>query len=377
MISKSTFRILPCLLGLLVSGNALAAKVSAEKLVDEFERTKIRLMNDEVKQREIMGTLYDINRKMKKIVSEKAVLEQDKMVVEGNVKETAQKIMALDAQMKAQKALLRERLSAIYKLGGQGVARLLFSSGSSAELERNLKILGIVAKQDLDLIKNYTKTAKDLESRKKKLSLRWAKLQEVEKKIQSKEKTLAQENKSKTNILDEVRKSQKTKLTKLSEIRKKSREIASQDESGLLDLLFQPSFAEQKGRLPMPIEGKLAQGYGLIRDESHNVFIAHKGHFYQADVGTQVQSIYDGRVAFSGSVPGYGNTLIIDHGDHYYSVYSFAQDIKVKEGDEVKQSQVLARSGSTKTDNGDGIYFEIRHFSEPADPRKWMKGSHL
>lgn len=364
-------------LGMMLSGSSFAAKISAEKLAEEFETTKLKLMNDEVKQREIMGALYDINRKMKKIVSEKAVLEQDKMVVEGNVKETAQKILSLDTKMKMQKNLLRERLSAIYKLGGQGVARLLFSSGSSAELERNLKILGIVAKQDLDLIKNYSKTAKELDSRKRKLNLRWAKLQEVEKKIQGKEQTLAQENKSKNSILDQVRKSQKTKLTKLSEIRKKSREIASQDESGLLDLLFQPSFSEQKGQLPSPINGKLVQGYGLIRDESHNVFIAHKGHFYRADSGTQVQSVYDGRVAFQGTVPGFGKTVIVDHGDHYYSVYSHAQEVKVKEGDEVKQSQTIALSGETKTDYGNGIYFEIRHFSEPADPRKWMKGSHL
>ena len=82
---------------ILVSARSFAetavAPVMAEKLANEFEMTKIKLMNDEVKQREILWTLYDINRKMKKIMTEKALLEQNKMVVEGNVKKKTKKIM--------------------------------------------------------------------------------------------------------------------------------------------------------------------------------------------------------------------------------------------------------------------------------------------
>ncbi len=72
---------------------------------------------------------------------------------------------------------------------------------------------------------------------------------------------------------------------------------------------------------------------------------------------------------------GFGRTLIIDHGDHYYSVYSNIEGIDVGLGDEVEQNQVVAKSGLDPARSIEGIYFEIRHFSEPADPSLWMKGS--
>ncbi len=166
-------------------------------------------------------------------------------------------------------------------------------------------------------------------------------------------------------------------MGKLKEIRKKSQLISKEDESGLLDLLFQPSFFEQKGQLPKPIQGSLAQGFGLIKDDFHKVVLSHKGHFYRAPAGTSVKSIFSGTVAFAGTVPGYGKTLIIDHGDHYYTVYSHNKELQVHEGESIQQSQVVALSGTAGKELGDGLYFEIRHFSEPSDPKAWMKGSTL
>ena len=365
------------LLAAMVAVPAHGSNPTPENLAREFHMTKIKLMKDEVRQREILGRLYEINKNMKKIVTEKTSLEQEKLLVESNVHDLAGKITELDQKTKSQKMLLRGRLSAIYKLGGQGIARFLFSSTSSAELERSLKILGIVAKQDLELIKSYSKSVKELDSRKRKFQLRWTHLKDVERKIQNKENSLLAENQNKNKILSEVRLSQNASVNKLSKIKKQSLAFVGEDESGLLDLLFRPAFVEQRGQLPMPIDGHLAQGFGLMRDEVHRVVISHKGQFYSAPQGTLVKAIFSGKVAFAGEVPGFGITLIVDHGDHYYSVYSHTRDLKVHEGDEVQQLQTLASSGRSGSGFGDGIYFEIRHFSEPADPKQWMKGSSL
>ncbi len=363
---------------LVVSSSVKAVVVAPEKLVQEFQTTKSNLQKDEIRQREILGSLYDIGKKMKKIVSEKADLEQEKLSVESYVRELAGKITDLDRKAKIQRVLLRSRLSVIYKLGGQGVARILFSSSSSGQLERNLKILGLITKQDLDLIKDYSNAVKELEKRKQKFQIRWSHLRKVKKKIQGKEENLLAENQQKNKILQKIKNSQELKIDKLSSLRKKSLEFAGmKDESGLLDLLFRPAFSEQLGLLPKPIEGQVVQGFGLMKDEVHHVVLSHKGQFYSAPLGTLVKSIFTGRVAFTGEIEGFGKTLIVDHGDHYYSVYSHTRNIQVREGDEVQQLQTLAQSGRSGSGFGDGIYFEIRHFSEPADPKQWMKGSSL
>lgn len=361
----------------LLLGFTVHAGNLAESLVKDMQSTKSSLIQDEIKKRKVLGALFEINSKMKKVVSEKSRLEQERLALEANVKELAAKITELDRKTKDQKALLRERLSAIYKLGGQGMARLLFSSASSAELERNLKILGIVAQRDIELIKDYNQSVREIEKRKLKLTQRHQHLQKVRQNILEKEVRLANDNAVKTKILNNVKNSQDFKLMKLSHIRKKSREMAGTEDEGLLDLLFQPSFFEQKSQLPNPIQGRLVQDFGLIKDEIHKVVLSHKGHFYQAPIGTAVKAVFQGKVAFAGLLPGYGQTLILDHGDHYYSVYAHNKTLQVNEGDEVTQSQVLATSGTASHGIGDGLYFEIRHFSEPSDPKIWMKGSSL
>ncbi|PIS11866.1 MAG: peptidase M24 [Bdellovibrio sp. CG10_big_fil_rev_8_21_14_0_10_47_8] len=370
-------RIWPAFVGIAFLLQTWTVQADVEKLAREFQSTKKSLVSTEVRQRKVLGTLFEINRKMKKIVSEKGSLEQQKLEVRGNVQELAAKIIELNQKTKLQKSQLRGRLTTIYKLGGQGLARILFSSTSSSQLERNLKILGIVAGQDVELIKDYSKTRKELEKRKQKLSLRWAHLQKLESKIQKQENLLTSENEAKRHLLEQVKKSREFAMMKLTDIRKQTRNLAEEEDSGLLDLLFKPSFFEQKGRLPTPVDGKVVQGFSLIKDEVNNVVLSHKGQLYSTPAPMPVRAVFPGKVAFEGEISGYGQTLILDHGDHYYTVYAHLREVQVKDGEEVGPAQIMARSGFSEIGAGRGLYFEIRHFSEPTDPRQWLKGNQL
>ena len=72
-------------------------------------------------------------------------------------------------------------------------------------------------------------------------------------------------------------------------------------------------------------------------------------------------------------LPNFGRTVILDHGDSYYSVYAFVSQLKVHEGDQVREGDVLAVSGSYSPLFGPGLYFEIRHFTDAIDPKPWIK----
>lgn len=364
---------------LFVGGASLAAIGSPDakinQLAQDLEVTKNKLVESEVRQRKIMSSLFAINKKMKKIVSEKFNLTQEQMLLEANNAELALKIAELETKVKTAKSYLRERMSVIYRFGDQGVARLLFSSSSSAELERNLKILGIVAKRDLDLLKNYSASVRELDAKKTKLQNRLAHLRKIESRIKNKEIRLSNENNVKNKILDGLRKSKSFAMIKFDGLRQKSNQILQNDDSGVLDLLFRPSFFEQKAKLDWPVKGPIVKNFGLIQDEEENVTLSQKGVVIHAAKGTPVRSVFSGQVSYVGKIPGFGRTLIIDHGDHYFSVYSYNQDISVKLGDEIQKNQIIASVGTNPEDLQDGLYFEIRHFSEPSDPRSWVKGS--
>lgn len=123
-------------------------------------------------------------------------------------------------------------------------------------------------------------------------------------------------------------------------------------------------FAGLRGKLPFPVAGRAE--VKAARRESAN----GPGVELRAPSGTAVRSVYPGRVAFSARYGDYGRIVIVDHGEHYYSVYGNLGTVDVKVGDEVSSSARLGTVG----DEGAGsmLYFEIRKGSETLDPRPWL-----
>jgi murein hydrolase activator len=123
-------------------------------------------------------------------------------------------------------------------------------------------------------------------------------------------------------------------------------------------------FASMKGRLPFPIPG---------RAELHS---AHRpgadgpGIEMRAPRGTPVRSVYAGRVAFADQYAAYGKTVILDHGDSYYTVSANLAEIAVHTGDEVSSGTRIGSVG----DMGQGpmLYFEIRVGTDTVDPAEWF-----
>lgn len=344
-----------------------------DSLTKDFEENKKKIEEAEIKQRQVLSGLFEINKKIKKTVTERGALSQQRAIIEVTIKNLTQKVDDLESKSKSQRALLAERLRAIYKLGGPSIARYIFSSDSSSSLDRNLKILGIVAERDMELIKNYRLDLKEMQSKKRALAVRLESLKSVEAKISSQEKKLIAEQALKNKLLDGIRKSKLFALKQINGLREKSMQY-NIDDAGVFDLLFKPSFGDQKGELTPPLAGVVTRKFGLMKGQDHPYTLSNKGIFISAAHGSPIKSVFEGKVSFVGDIPGFGKTLIVDHGDHYYTVYGHAEDVKVNVGDEITQSQIIANAGVSSADNPSGIYFEIRHFSEPYDPQLWMKG---
>jgi septal ring factor EnvC (AmiA/AmiB activator) len=117
--------------------------------------------------------------------------------------------------------------------------------------------------------------------------------------------------------------------------------------------------------------------FGLVKQIDQPYVLSNKGVLLAANQGSPVRAVFGGVVSFVGSLPGLGKVLILDHGDHYYTVYGNNADVRVQLGQEVTQSQVIANSGRSSFDQQNGLYFEVRHFSEPYNPMEWVKGFSL
>ncbi len=132
-------------------------------------------------------------------------------------------------------------------------------------------------------------------------------------------------------------------------------------------------FLDQKGLLMMPVKGKIVTRFGSYKNFTYNVTNFRSGIDIQADKGEPIRAVCDGKILFANWFKGYGNMVIIDHGDNYYTVYAHIEDMFKKKGDAVETGEVVATVGDSGSLNGPELYFEVRHHGKPIDPLKWLK----
>jgi septal ring factor EnvC (AmiA/AmiB activator) len=368
-------RSLILLISSIAVSNALAKQglQTSTAVLVELSQSQKELSAADLKQQKILSALYGINKKIKQLVTIKSKNAQQRSFSEMQIQSLNEKVEALSSRAKVRRALLAERLRGIYKLSGSSIARFILTSNSSSSLEANLKILGIIAAHDLDLIKSLQRDRLELEQQKHLLAQKLLSLKSIDENLALREQELFKEQQKKNKFLEAIKANKVLAKSRIESLRKKAHEMNMED-TGVIDALFKPSFSDFKGQLPAPLSGSVIKKFGITKASGHQYAISHKGVFISASKGSPVKSIFDGRVSFIGEIPGFGTTLILDHGDHYYTVYSHAQAVNVKTGQEVKQSHVLAQVGDGARQGSPGIYFEIRHFSEPYDPQQWMKG---
>lgn len=133
--------------------------------------------------------------------------------------------------------------------------------------------------------------------------------------------------------------------------------------------LASAAFAKLKGSLRLPIRGELLGRFGRPRAEGGPSW---KGLFIRAATGQEVRAVARGRVVFSEWMRGFGNLLILDHGEGYLTIYGNNESVLKQVGEIVKAGDAVATTGSSGGSVESGLYFEIRHEGKPFDPMKWI-----
>jgi septal ring factor EnvC (AmiA/AmiB activator) len=128
------------------------------------------------------------------------------------------------------------------------------------------------------------------------------------------------------------------------------------------------AFAALRGKLRLPVRGDVTARFGSPRAEGGTTW---KGLFIRASEGAEVKAVAAGQVVFSDWLRGFGNLLIVDHGDGYLSIYGNNQSLFRQAGQNVRAGEAVAAVGSSGGQGESGLYFELRHQGQPFDPLKW------
>jgi septal ring factor EnvC (AmiA/AmiB activator) len=128
------------------------------------------------------------------------------------------------------------------------------------------------------------------------------------------------------------------------------------------------AFAALKGKLRLPVRGNVEGRFGAKRAEGGATW---KGLFIRAAEGAEVHAVAPGSVVFSDWLRGFGNLMIVDHGDGFLSVYGNNESLLIQAGETVNAGQVIATVGNSGGNSESGLYFELRHQGQAFDPLKW------
>jgi murein DD-endopeptidase MepM/ murein hydrolase activator NlpD len=120
------------------------------------------------------------------------------------------------------------------------------------------------------------------------------------------------------------------------------------------------------GVLSWPVEGKIVSEFGVRGGTQYN------GITIQAPEGSPVRASGNGRVGHLGTIPGYGNTVLIEHPNRLVSVYAHLKEFKIAAGDTVRNGQIIGTVGSSGRSEGPTLYYEVRSKSKPRNPLFFM-----
>jgi septal ring factor EnvC (AmiA/AmiB activator) len=133
------------------------------------------------------------------------------------------------------------------------------------------------------------------------------------------------------------------------------------------------NFSKNKGRLNWPVQGAVLHGYGKFKNPKLKTVLNNTGIDIRADLGDDVRCIFSGVVSLITYMSGFGNMVIVDHNDSYYTVYAHLDQILVNTGDFLKDGEVIGTVGESGSLEGSKLHLEIYGFNKTENPEVWLQ----
>ncbi len=367
-----------------------------QKLQQEYQRT-----------RESSAEAADALKASERAISEAGRklhrLEREQHDVQAGLKSVAAEAERTRAEIRQRQARLGEMTRQAYMRGGGDALKLILNGDNPSQAARDLHYLSYLSRAQLRLIDEMRASLARLAELKQSADEKDRALAEIRQAQLKERETLLRERQARQKVLNKL----------AGEIRKQRQEIATlkRNEQRLSELVARLAklaakpkppakptapakpgatgskpvavntrvpepgrdgtpFSRLKGLLRLPVAGELMNRFGTPREGGG---VSWKGLFIRAPEGAEVRAVAAGTVAFADWLRGFGNLVIVDHGEGYMSLYSNNESLYKQAGDPVKTGEAIASVGNSGGQESPGVYFELRHQSRPINPMAWIK----
>ena len=384
------------------ASNAAGAKEELQQLRSRIEALQKQISGSEESRSEAADALRESERAISDANRELAGLEQSSRTV-------AQRAEALRGESTKASGALSEQQAVLSRLlyqqhvqhaGAQPEAlRLLLSGENPNSITRELHYLSYVSRARADALRALRDNIATLKSLGDEAAAKAAEIKAIATEQINQRKRLEDEKRKHAGVLSRLSRDiqrqrqevgamqrNETRLTHLIEqlarivtrtpaARPKPVPAPTTTPRQRNDRVPEPNtlagaFSQLRGQLALPVRGELAGRFGSPRNDGG---LTWKGLLLAAKGGESVRAVAAGRVVYADWLRGFGNLLIIDHGESYMSLYGYNETLLKRIGDEIHGGDVVATVGNSGGGTESGLYFELRHQGKPFDPMTWIK----
>ena len=375
------------------------AKKQLQGIKQEIREKKRLITKTTQVESAVASELAKIDMSLRSKERSLADLNRDLKSVEKGLDKTRAEIDTVVKDVERRKKLIQNRLVSVYKAGEVGNIRFLFSSESLPKMLENLRYMKALLENDRQLVAEYNERIGKLKELKASMEQDVGRKENFKRSIVLTKQEIEVEKQNKASFLLKVREDKKSYIASLQELeansrrlqsivekleaasrkrytakkRRKSVQSGSKEGTTFVPPSTSTGFGAQKGRLSLPTQGRIVGSFGRHKHPEFNSYTISNGISIAAPTGAEVRSIYSGTIVFSNYFKGYGNMVIVDHGDGFFSLYAHNSKVFKRVGSSVAKNELLASTGDVDSPRGSILYFEIRYQGKPIDPAPWVR----
>ena len=331
------------------------------------------------KEKNILVELDEVDRSLNQYSLKLSALSKEIATIDKKIEATKHKSELLLKQIVKTEKYVSKRLVALYKLKRIGASQIFYHADSFSDVFTSYKYLSYILNDDNQTRSKLMIDKKKLEhlfgvlrnkrQQKKAMQNRVSDIHDHMKRQKSERSKILKDIQNQKHLAHKAMVALEQSANDLNQtINDIHAKITRTDQQNVL-------FNKDQPKLRLPVNGKIINKYGTYTNQKLGITRFRSGLYIIAEKGEPIKAVCPGRILYAKWFKGYGNMIIIDHGESYYTVYAHADEIFKHKGDVVEQGEVVGTLGDTGSIVGPGLYFEVRHHGKPINPIKWLKES--
>jgi murein hydrolase activator len=379
MASRSTSAALAISAAVLLTIPAGQAQTNREKATAASQRAadRIRALQREAEalasqESALLVQLrkLEVERQLK--TEELAQVDRDRAETQRKLDDASKRAEALQRTAEAETPEIENRLVRVYKLGQPGYWRLLLDVDDLRSMGRAYRTSSALTKIDRDRVLAHKQTLEALSKERRELQTRATQLAALENQAKRAKVALDRSVADRSTLVSAIDARRDLNAQMTGELQAAQQKL--QASLTKLDAAAPPislPLRPFQGALPWPVRGQIVGSYGRQSSSRFGTAIVRNGIEIAANEGQLVRSVHDGVVAYAEPFSGYGNLVIVEHGERAYSLYGYLLSMQVAKGDRVDAQAPLGMSGRDPAGNP-SLYFELRVDGKAVDPLQWL-----